>query len=290
MRATPYIAAPALLGFSLASSVHRHGHPEFHNKCHDALLKRNTPPLLQNSTGECTTYWTTFYGEPTRISSHFWTNNFSDFSLIPRSDPTGGAEYHNYQFLNRRPDNDTSNNQLPSSSHYHIISNTYRQRLYTYTQTRPSCSSPSTKSRQTSTSGSTPTTSSWASQETHRQISNLRCLILNWFLRLPMVHDLLPLHLLRQLQIDLRHNHRRHFYSLQRLLRHPHLQHRLQRPRHRRIRGLFPLPQPYPRRLHLRLRHLSRPASDPRNSLLGRRQRRTMASCRNGCRRQRGGF
>ncbi|KAL8711273.1 MAG: hypothetical protein Q9225_007142 [Loekoesia sp. 1 TL-2023] len=67
MRAPPYIAASALLGLSLANSVHRHGHEELFHKRHNALFERNKLEPPQNSTCGCTTYWKTFYGEPTLI-------------------------------------------------------------------------------------------------------------------------------------------------------------------------------------------------------------------------------
>ena len=54
--------AAALAGTSAAASLHqRHGHDQFH-----ALLKKNPTNGTEESCG-CTTIYSTWYGEPTRM-------------------------------------------------------------------------------------------------------------------------------------------------------------------------------------------------------------------------------
>ncbi|KAL8697793.1 MAG: hypothetical protein Q9201_006926 [Fulgogasparrea decipioides] len=69
MKIASFVAAPALLGLCVASSLHRHGHERFHNERRDVLLARNHSPssATTNTTCGCTTIWSTYYGEPTLV-------------------------------------------------------------------------------------------------------------------------------------------------------------------------------------------------------------------------------
>ncbi|KAL8898945.1 MAG: hypothetical protein Q9192_001821 [Flavoplaca navasiana] len=82
MRFSSYLYASAVLGFSIASNVHRK-HEEIHNKRHADLFKRHAPEGSANSTCGCTTIWSTIYGEPTLIQP----NNYGSMTA-PSSSAT----------------------------------------------------------------------------------------------------------------------------------------------------------------------------------------------------------
>ncbi|CAL8575108.1 hypothetical protein XPA_001051 [Xanthoria parietina] len=66
MRFSALLSASAILGFSVASSIHRK-HEEVHDRRHQDLFKRHTSEASANSSCGCTTIWSTIYGEPTLI-------------------------------------------------------------------------------------------------------------------------------------------------------------------------------------------------------------------------------
>ncbi|KAL8638129.1 MAG: hypothetical protein Q9226_009033, partial [Calogaya cf. arnoldii] len=66
MRFLSFLSVSAILGFSVASSIHRK-HEEIHNKRHEDLFERRTSETSANSSCGCTTIWSTIYGEPTLI-------------------------------------------------------------------------------------------------------------------------------------------------------------------------------------------------------------------------------
>ena len=67
MRFSSFVTVAAILGFSVASSIHRK-HEEIHNKRHEDLFERHTSEASANSSCGCTTIWSTIYGEPTCTS------------------------------------------------------------------------------------------------------------------------------------------------------------------------------------------------------------------------------
>lgn len=69
MRAALYTAVLALLGFSLAGSIHQHGIRQSQNQRREVLLAQNVLKPAQKTTSGDTSMGTTFYGEATRTKS-----------------------------------------------------------------------------------------------------------------------------------------------------------------------------------------------------------------------------